>query len=374
MIKRDTKVDAGGDFSLIDLPRIEPIDDPQAYLQAVLQWHFGPDTGSRYWLKRADALDFNPLTDVKTFEDLALFPNIVDELRDVAVRDLVPAGYGPNPPTPVVYESGGTTGAPKRAIFLPDWEEQSTTWYAADLLEQPGLRDSGLLMVGPSGPHMFGQMQRRAAWLLNSVLFAIDLDPRWVKKLVARGAADEAAAYVDHIVEQAANILRSQHVTVLSTTPPLLQALARDDDLVDVINRTVLRIQVGGAHLDEDTRGILREIFPKAKVRNIYGSTMILGGAQHREGLSEDEPVIHDAPSPYITFSVVDPDTGRPVGYGQRGQVVMNHISKTMFVPNNPERDTAIRVPGPHGQIGDSVSEVKPVETFGGEAVIEGVY
>jgi len=87
-------------------PRIEPIDDAQAYLQAVLQWHFGPDTGSRYWHKRAEALDFNPLTDVKTFEDLSLFPNIVDELRDVDVRDLVPAGYGPNPPIPAVYESG----------------------------------------------------------------------------------------------------------------------------------------------------------------------------------------------------------------------------------------------------------------------------
>jgi phenylacetate-coenzyme A ligase PaaK-like adenylate-forming protein len=362
------------DFSLIDLPRIEPIDDPHAYLQTVLQWHFGPDTGSRYWLKRAEMLDFNPLTDVKTFEDLALFPNIVDELRDVDVRDLVPAGYGPNAPIPAVYESGGTTGAPKRVILMPDWEEQFTAWYAADLLEQPGLRDGGLLVVGPSGPHVFGQMQRRVAALLNSVLFTIDLDPRWVKKLVARGAADEAAAYVDHIVEQAGDILRSQHVTVLSTTPPLLQALARDDDLVDVINRTVRRIQAGGAHLDEDTRGILREIFPKATVRNIYGSTMILGGAQHREGLSEDEPVIHDARSPYITFSVVDPDTGRPVPYGLRGQVVMNHISKTMFVPNNLERDTAIRVRGPHGQIGDSVSEVKPVETFGGQAVIEGVY
>jgi hypothetical protein len=54
--------------------------------------------------------------------------------------------------------------------------------------------------------------------------------------------------------------------------------------------------------------------------------------------------------------------------------VVMNHISKTMFLPNNLERDTAIRVPGPQGQVGDSVSEVQPVETFDGEAVIEGVY
>src|SRR5260221_11519324 len=124
MIARDTEVDAGGDSSLLDLPRTEPIDDPQAYLRAAIQWHFSPETGSRYWLKRADALDFNPLTDVKTFEALALFPNIVDELRDVAVRDLVPAGYGPNPPTPVVSETSGTTAAPNRPTFLPDWKEQ----------------------------------------------------------------------------------------------------------------------------------------------------------------------------------------------------------------------------------------------------------
>src|SRR6202165_4937629 len=362
------------DFSLIDLPRTEPIDDPQAYLQAAVQWHFSPETGSPYWLERGKALDFNPLTDVKTFEDLALFPNIVDELRDVDVRGLVPVGYGPNPPIPAIYESGGTPGAPKRPIAMPDWEEQFTAWYAADLLEQPGLRDSGLLMVGPSGPHMFGQMQRRVGARLNSVLFTIDLDPRWVKKLVARGAVDEAAAYVDHIIEQAGDILRTQDVTVLTTTPPLLQAIARDDDLVGVINEKVLCIQGGGAHFDEDTRGILREIFPNAKVRNIYGSTMILGGAQIREGLSEDDPVIHDAQSPYITFSVIDPETGRPVPYGERGQVVMNHVSKSMFLPNNLERDTAIRVPGRDGQVGDSVSEVRPVETFGGEAVIEGVY
>jgi hypothetical protein len=45
-----------------------------------------------------------------------------------------------------------------------------------------------------------------------------------------------------------------------------------------------------------------------------------------------------------------------------------------MFVPNNVERDTAIRLAGPDGQIGDSVAEVKPVEVFDGERVVEGVY
>ena len=44
---------------------------------------------------------------------------------------------------------------------------------------------------------------------------------------------------------QAGYILRTQDVTVLTTTPPLLQAIARDDDLVDVINDKVLRIQGG---------------------------------------------------------------------------------------------------------------------------------
>jgi hypothetical protein len=62
------------------------------------------------------------------------------------------------------------------------------------------------------------------------------------------------------------------------------------------------------------------------------------------------------------------------VPYGERGQVVMNHISKGMFIPNNLERDTAVRLEGPPGQIGDSVAEVAPVATFDGEPVIEGVY
>jgi phenylacetate-coenzyme A ligase PaaK-like adenylate-forming protein len=206
------------------------------------------------------------------------------------------------------------------------------------------------------------------------VLFYIDLDPRWVKKLVARGAGEEAAAYVEHIVEQAGFILRTQDITRLTTTPPLLQAIARHDDLVDVINSKVALIQLGGARLDEDTRDILRHIFPNIQLDNLFGSTMILGTARTRHAASTDDPVIHDAYSPYITFSVIDPATRRPVSYGERGQVVMNHISKAMFLPNNLERDTAVRVLGPDGQVGDSLSEVKPVETFGGQTVIEGVY
>ncbi|MFJ9891225.1 hypothetical protein ACIQRW_36050 [Streptomyces sp. NPDC091287] len=34
-----------------------------------------------FWLKRVEGLDFDPLTDVRDFDDLSLFPNVVDELE-----------------------------------------------------------------------------------------------------------------------------------------------------------------------------------------------------------------------------------------------------------------------------------------------------
>lgn len=309
---------------------------------------------------------------MKSFADLTLFPNIVDELRDVPVEDLVPAGYGASPPL-TIWESGGTTGAPKRVVAPLDWVQQLGMWLVEEL-DEPAIHGGGLLFVGPSGPHMFGQIQRYIANCMDTRLFYIDLDPRWVKKLVARGAFDEMSSYVEHLVSQAEMVLRSQDIRLLTTTPPLLQAIARSDDLVELINTKVRRIQVGGAHLDEDTRALLREVFPHARLHNLYGSTMILGTSRMREPLSDNDSVIHDPRSPYITFTVVDPDSGDLVPYGQRGQVVMNHVSRAMFLPNNLERDTAIRVAAPHGQVGDSVSEVRPVEVFGGQPVTEGVY
>jgi hypothetical protein len=106
----------------------------------------------------------------------------------------------------------------------------------------------------------------------------------------------------------------------------------------------------------------------------VFGSTMILSQAMTRSVETVDDPFVFDPRSPYVVFWVVAPDTRTPVAYGERGQVVMHHLSKGMFLPNNLERDTAIRLPGRPGQVGDSLSVVTPVESHDGEAVIEGVY
>ncbi|MCW2940897.1 MAG: phenazine antibiotic biosynthesis protein [Actinomycetia bacterium] len=358
--------------NILDLP-LDAQPDADEFVRAAMEWHFSPETGSAYWLERAKTLPFDPRTDVKGFEDLALFPNIINELRDVRVEDLIPRGYGPNPDVVGVYESGGTTGAPKRVVVLRDWWERHIAWMSAGLDAAGFPRNVNWLAVLPSGPHIAGTLALHQARERGGIRFTIDLDPRWVKKLLAAGKGAEAERYADHLVEQAAFVLRTQDVGVLMTTPPLLKRMAGDDDLVDLINEKVQGIIWGGAHMDADTRDLYHtEVFPDVKIRGSYGSTMMLGGSNER--LGADDPYISDPPAPYVTFRVVDPDTGRTVGYGERGQVVVNHVSKNMLLPNNLERDLATRVEPPAGQAGDSVADVAPVTHFESEAVIEGVY
>jgi phenylacetate-coenzyme A ligase PaaK-like adenylate-forming protein len=362
------------DFSLLDVPRKMPVADSKAYLRAAMAWHFGKDTGSAFWLRIAKTLDFDPLTAINTFEDLHRFPNLVGELRNVAVEELIPRGYGAPPPLPRVFESGGTMGAPKRTVQMPDWIEQVVRWQVEDFTSGGFIAGGGLLFAMPSGPHGVGYFSRLVAERLGSVFHPVDLDPRWVKKIAARNAAAEVSAYVDHVIEQSKFILETQNVANLHTTPPLLAAIARNDEVVELVNRNIGYMLLSGAHVDMDTLELLREIFPASAITMAFGSTMILSQAVTRVTDDGNESFIFDPRTPYVVFRVIDPDTGQPVPYGKRGQVVMHHISKGMFIPNNLERDSAIRVPGPAEHIGDSISEVEPVATFEGEAVIEGVY
>ena len=362
----------GVDFSLLDVPRDRPVEDPNAFLRAAIAWHFGDDTGCAFWLRAAKDLDFDPLTEVTTFGDLRRFPNLLRELRDAPVEDLIPRGYGDPAPIPLIFESGGTTGAPKRTVQLPDWVEQVTRWQVEDFATGGFVCGRGLACLMPSGPHGVGYFSREVSRRLGSAFHGVDLDPRWVRKLTARGAAAEVSMYVDHVLEQARFILQTQNVANLHTSPPLFDAIARNDRLVEVVNERIRYVLLSGAHVDVDTLELLRDIFPQTTITMVFGSTMILSQAVTRS--APDGQFVFHPRAPYIVFWVVDPNTGERVGQGQRGQVVMNHVSKGMFIPNNLERDSAIRMPGLSGQIGDSLIDVTPVATFEGEAVIEGVY
>jgi phenylacetate-coenzyme A ligase PaaK-like adenylate-forming protein len=362
------------DFSLLDVPRETPIGDPDAYLRAALAWHFGRDTGSAFWLAKAKQLDFDPATDIKSYEDLRRFPNIASELRDVAVPDLIPRGYGTPAPRPRVMESGGTTGAPKRVIQTPDWLAQASRWNCEEFERGGYARGRGLLGIVPAGPHGIGVAAAMAAERLGSIFYTVDLDPRWVKKLVARNDSEQSSAYVEHILEQARYILQSQDIGNIFTTPPIVAAIARDDDLVKLVNDKVSYIAAGGTQVDADTYLLLRDIFPGVTITGVFGNTMVMGMAKTRTIQPADGVFVYDPRSPYMVFHVIDPGTGEAVPYGERGQVVINLIAKAMFIPNNLERDSAVRHAGVPGQVGDSIGAVRPVASFEGQQVTEGVY
>ncbi|WP_258348210.1 long-chain fatty acid--CoA ligase [Saccharopolyspora gregorii] len=348
--------------------------DEEAFLSAAMDWHFSPETGSPFWLDRAPSLGFDPRRDVRRHADLARFPNVVNELRGVPIRDLVPRGYGDRPDVLGAFDSGGTTGVPKRVVLLRDWLEHSLAWKSARMDELGFPRDAHWLTVAPSGPHIFGRLMAELPGMRGGVAFTVDLDPRWVRRSIAEGRPDEADRYAEHVVDQVEAVLDTQEIGVLVATPPLLERIAERDRLTEVINDRVRTIMWGGAHLDPDTRHLLRhEVFPDVALRGQYGSTTILGGSMERPGC-DGRSCTFDSFSPHTTFTVVDPDTGAEVAEGERGQVVMHHVSRSMLLPNNLERDVATRVAAPAGALGSSVADVAPVPTFENAAVIEGVY
>ncbi|WP_248963432.1 phenazine antibiotic biosynthesis protein [Sphaerisporangium perillae] len=359
---------------VLDCP-VDQTPDPRELIEAAMQWHFDPETGSPFWLERAKTLDFDPCQDVHSFADLRMFPNVVDDLRDVRVEDLIPKGYGPHPEVAGVFESGGTTGPPKRVIMLKDWMDRLMAFTMRDMDSRGDPRDVNWLSLGPSGPHLFGALASWESRLRGGVKFAVDLDPRWVKKCIRDGRIDEADRYAEHLIDQSAFLLETQDIGIMITTPPLLERIARRDRLVELINRKVRVLFWAGAHMDADTRHLLRtEVFPDVDLRGTYASTMVMGGTVERPGLTDGDPWVFDPFSPYISFAVVDPETGVEVAYGERGQVVMNHVSKNMLLPNNLERDLATRIKPLPGTMGDSVADVSPVPVFDNETVIEGVY
>ena len=63
-----------------------------------VQWHFHESTGSPFWLGKKAELGFDPLNEIKTFDDLKKFPIFEDELlRGGPVERWIPKGLAGKP-------------------------------------------------------------------------------------------------------------------------------------------------------------------------------------------------------------------------------------------------------------------------------------
>jgi hypothetical protein len=251
-------------------------EELDAHVRDIVRWHFSPDTGSPYWLRKAKDLGFDPLTEVRGFDDLARFPAVAGEWRSVPAGDLIPRGCaGPFS----VWETGGTTGPPARIV---DAEERTRGIRRVDrILDEHGFpRGSGAseawLHLGPTGPHLVGANVARLARLRGFLYHTVDLDPRWVKRLHREGRPDEARRYVAHLVDQAVTVLRSQPVVALSATPPLLQALCERPEAYAALADRVKGVVWFGTSLSaEGLRLLEEELLPRARFVGWYGNTLM---------------------------------------------------------------------------------------------------
>ena len=177
-----------------------------AWVRELMQWHFNPDTGCQFWLDWASKAGWDPRREVHSYDDLDKFGFFQDEwLRGGPVRRWVPQAYQNSPIS--TFETGGSTGVPKSRIniddFRIDYEEFSKT-----LPDDKFPKGADWLQVGPSGPRRLRLAIEHLAQHRGGICFMVDLDPRWVIKLIKMGEMEMMELYKRHVIDQALILLQ----------------------------------------------------------------------------------------------------------------------------------------------------------------------
>ncbi|HYN86633.1 MAG TPA: hypothetical protein VER32_15395 [Pyrinomonadaceae bacterium] len=343
-----------------------------AWVREVVAWHFSPETGTPFWLEHARTLDFDPRRDVRTYDDLARFGFFQDEwLRGGPVRRWVPRGLAGKPV--YVFETGGSTGVPKSRIssedFRIDYEMFSET-----LPDEFFPKGADWLSLGPTGPRRLRLAVEHLAQHRGGICFAVDLDPRWVVKLLKMGEARQAELYKQHVVEQGLTLLRAhENIKCLFTTPKLLEALC---EKISLRKAGIKGVFCGGTEMTPQFhRFAVEELLDGVYFAPTYGNTL-MGLAVHKPRRRPEDPfdIIYYPPSPRAGVEVVDPDEpDRVVEYGRTGRVRLTTLTKEFFMPRFLERDEAEREPPCDEYPWDGVRNVRPFSRLQAN-VVEGVY
>jgi phenylacetate-coenzyme A ligase PaaK-like adenylate-forming protein len=342
-----------------------------AHVREIVQWHFNPETGTPFWLEFAKGLDWDPRKEIATYEDLDRFGFFQDEwLRGGPVNRWIPKAYEGHPV--YVFETGGSTGVPKSRININDFRIDYEL-FSETLPDQYFPKGADWLMLGPSGPRRLRLAVEHLAQHRGGISFGVDLDPRWVIKLIKRGAPQMMERYKQHVIDQAVTILKANdNVKCLFTTPKLLEALC---DKVSLRKMGITGVFCGGTEMTPQFHRLaVEELLEGAYFAPTYGNTL-MGLAVHKPYVPEDNwAIIYYPPTPRAMIEVVDPDEpSRIVDYGETGRVRLTTLTKEFFMPRFLERDEAEREPPCEKYSWDGVRNVRPFSRFQ-TTVIEGVY
>lgn len=343
----------------------------------IVRLHFDPQLGAPFWLERAAGLGFDPLTEVRCFDDLKRFPNFEDEwLRGGPVTRFLPRKWHDQPK--YVFETGGTTGIPKSRCCVRDhWIDYEM--FSDTLPEESFPRGSNWLMLGPSGPRRLRLAVEHLAHHRGGICFCVDLDPRWVVKLLKKGDIAGAKAYADHVIDQAVTILSAGHdIRCAFATPKLLEALALKliDHGSSVAEAGIRGIFAGGTEFTPQWYRFCREelLGPNVYITPTYGNTLMGLACGKPFDPADNYKITYYAPEPRAVVEVVRFDNyNEIVEYGQTGRVKLYTLTEELFIPGFMERDEGERE-RPHPKFPwDGVSGTRPFHEFAKTTTV-GVY
>jgi phenylacetate-coenzyme A ligase PaaK-like adenylate-forming protein len=353
-----------------------------AHAVETVQFHFHESTGCPFWLEKKKELKFDPLKDVKSFADIQKFPLFEDEwLRGGPVRRWVPKFYEKHPI--YVFETGGTTGIPKSRIVIDDFRIDYTN-FSHTLPDQYFPKGSNWLMLGPSGPRRLRLAVEHLAQERGGICFCIDLDPRWVVKLIKKGWMEHLEAYKKHCIDQVLTILSAGHdIKCMFGTPKLIEALAQ---AIEAQGKTfkdtgITGIFSGGTEFTPQwTRFCVEEYFggpPEESgiyMTPTYGNTLMGLACSKPPTAAENYKISYYAPQPRAVVEVVDfEDPMKVVGYGETGRTKLTTLTKEFFVPGFLERDEGEREQPYAKYPWDGISGVRPYHNIPGGTTV-GVY
>lgn len=348
-----------------------------AHVREIVNWHFSPETGTPFWLDWAEKAGFDPRDEVKGFADLTRFGLFDDEwLRGGPIRRWVPKGLADR--GIYVFETGGTTGIPKSRMNVEDFRLDYER-FSATLPESHFPMGSNWLMLGPSGPRRLRLAVEHLCQYRGGICFCVDLDPRWVIKLIKRGAMEELKLYQEHVIDQAMTILSAKHdIKCMFSTPKLLDAIANrlEDEGSSVHDAGITGVFCGGTEMTAQwARFAVEELLgPDVYMAACYGNTLM--GLARAKTLTAEEgyKITYYAPEPRAVLRVVDPDNpDQLVGVGETGRVMLTTLTKEFFLPRFLERDEAELEPPCEDFPWHGVSGVRPFGAVAGGTTV-GVY
>jgi phenylacetate-coenzyme A ligase PaaK-like adenylate-forming protein len=347
-----------------------------AHVRDIVAWHFNPETGTPFWLERVRGLGFDPRREVRTFDDLKKFGLFEDEwLRGGPVRRWVPKALAHKPI--YVFETGGTTGIPKSRINIEDFRHDYEM-FSDTLPDEHFPKGANWLMLGPSGPRRLRLAVEHLCQYRGGICFCVDLDPRWVVKLIKNGWMEHLNAYKDHVIEQALTILEAGHdIKCMFTTPKLLESFATAlEKRGSSIKQTgITGIFSGGTEFTPQfTRFAVEELLDGVYMTPTYGNTLMGLACSKPVGPADGYKITYYAPQPRAVVQVVDFDNpDRLVDYGQTGRVMLTTLTKEFFMPRFLERDEGEREAPYEKYPWDGVSGVRPFRGFAATTTV-GVY